>query len=78
MWFMKEKPKIKAVDINHDGFLLAYVTSLISVELQVAVFIEALVLLSCRYIVQDINLRGDLGMMWDELYFFYVDYSVEL
>ena len=53
---MEEQTQVEAVYINHYCFLLSEVTALVSVELQVPVFVEPLLLVAYGYVVEDIHL----------------------
>lgn len=75
---MKQQPQIQAVDIHHNSLLFPQIAALIPVELQIAIFIETLLLVADWHIVEDIDLRGDLCMMGYQLYFADVDHPIEL
>lgn len=78
MGLVEEKPQVEATDIDHDGLLFSNVAALVAVELEVAVFIESLLLTSCGYIVENIHLRCYFGVMGDQFDLLNVCHSVEL
>lgn len=75
---MEEEAEVEAVDIDHDGLLLADVAALPAVELQVPILVEPVVLAAHGDVVEDIDLRGYFALMRDELYLFDADHPVEL
>ena len=56
MGLMKKKSKIQAIDIYHDGLLLTSISVLISIELEIAIFIKPLFLAPRGHIVKNIDL----------------------
>ena len=53
---MEQQSQVQAVYVHHYCFLLAEVTAFVSVELQVPIFVEPLLLVADRYVVEDIHL----------------------
>ena len=39
---MKQKPQIQAFNVNHDGFMFPQLAVLVSIEIQIPVFLESL------------------------------------
>lgn len=78
MGFVKKEAQIEAVDIDHNRLLLSNVCSVAAVKLKIPVFIKSLIIVRHGYVIEDVNLRRDLPIVWDEFYFAYVDDSVKL
>jgi hypothetical protein len=53
---MKEKAKIEAIDVYDDTLLLSIVAAIAFSELEISIFIEALLLAACGYIEENIDL----------------------
>lgn len=75
---MKEKAKIEAIDVYDDTLLFSIVAAIAFAELEISIFIEALLLAACGYIEENIDLWSYFSMIWNELEFPYIGDSIEL
>ena len=79
---MKQKPQKQAFDVNHYGFMFPQLAVLVSIEIQIPVFLESLFWLSAiglkGHIKEDINLGWDLPVVWDNLDFIDFYWSIKL
>lgn len=82
MGLVEEKPKIQTLDINHDGLVLTTLTVLVFIEIQIAVFLEALFGLSPvgqeRHVEEDVDLGRNLSVVRDYLDFVNPHRSIKL
>ena len=64
---MEETSQVKGLNINHDGFLLSELTVLVSIKIEVAIFLEPFFRLSAvnmeGHVKENINLRRDFPVV---------------
>ncbi len=79
---MKEEADVKALDIYHDWFLLSELAVLVSIEIEVSVFLEAFFRLATigleGHIEEDVDLRRDFSVIRDDFDFIDFYWTVKL